>query len=209
MFTRIGLTGGIGAGKSTIAQHLVDEGYFVIDYDELAHRVVEPGTDGLRQVVEYFGPHALKIDGSMNREWIASQIFDNQTKRDALDDIIHPMVFDEAMSQERDYLLSPEVVSASPSERFLVFHEIPLLVESHSQGYFDRIITVEAPPRIRMNRLVELRGMSLADAATRIDSQASEDERRSAAQNVIDSTQPIELMFEQVDKIIQEIKGVK
>jgi dephospho-CoA kinase len=207
MFTRIGLTGGIGAGKSTVAQHLVDSGYFVIDYDELARRVVDPGSDGLKRVVEYFGPRVLQVDGSMNREWVASQVFDDASKRDALDDIVHPLVFDEAMSLERDYLLSPVVVSKSPSERTVVFHDIPLLVESHSEGYFDKIITVEASPRVRMNRLVESRGMDLADAATRIDAQAVEEQRRKVADYVIDSNQPIESMLEQVDKVVQEIEA--
>jgi dephospho-CoA kinase len=200
MLTRVALTGGIGAGKSTVARHLESLGAYVIDYDVLSRQAVAHGTVGLRRVVDLFGPEALTTTGEMNRGWISQRIFADPQMRDDLDDIIHPLVFAEAAHTERE---KPPV--GGVQGRRVVVHDIPLLVESGRADWFDVIIDVEAPARIRMHRLMEERGMSMEEASSRIDSQASQREREQVATYVIDSNQPLEQTFEQVDTVFQKI----
>lgn len=202
MFTRIGLTGGIGAGKSTLAAHFEERGAFVIDYDELSAKVTSRGSEALGRIVDEFGPEAIAKDGSFNRPWIAEQIFRDPALRDKLNSIIHPSVFALAANAENAWLEHPTHVY--PDWKVVV-HDIPLLVESGQKDYFDVIIDVEAPPRVRMHRLVRTRGLSLAQAASRIDAQASSQSRRDVAHYVIDSTQSIEQMFDYADRILKTI----
>lgn len=205
MFTRVALTGGIGAGKTTVARHLSDLGAYVIDYDVLAREVVKKGSDGLRRVVDLFGPEALSMTGEMNRPWISRQIFVNPDLRKKLDDIVHPLVFAEASRLETAWLATQP---SSETSRHIVVHDIPLLVESGRADWFDVVVDVESPARVRMHRLIETRGMSMEAAAARIDSQSSREQRTALATVVIDSNQPMEQMFEQVDIVYRQlVKG--
>ncbi|MCI1983862.1 MAG: dephospho-CoA kinase [Bifidobacteriaceae bacterium] len=213
MLTRVALTGGIGAGKSTVARHLETLGAYVIDYDELARDVVAPGSMGLRRVVDLFGPEALSKEGTMNRPWISQKIFGNPRLRDDLDDIVHPLVFAEASRLETEWLAAHAEAEGAPvgaqQSRRVVVHDIPLLVESGRADWFDVVIDVEAPARVRMHRLMDERGMSMEAAASRIDSQSSQQQREDLAQFVIDSNQPMEQTFEQVDRVFEKIvKGL-
>ncbi|MCI1902428.1 MAG: dephospho-CoA kinase [Bifidobacteriaceae bacterium] len=209
MLTRVALTGGIGAGKSTVARHLESLGAYVIDYDVLSRQAVAHGTVGLRRVVDLFGPEALTTMGEMNRGWISQRIFADPQMRDGLDDIIHPLVFAEAARLETEWLTAHTEREKPPvggvQGRRVVVHDIPLLVESGRADWFDVIIDVEAPARVRMHRLMAERGMSMEEASSRIDSQASQREREQVATYVIDSNQPLEQTFEQVDTVFQKI----
>ena len=199
MFTRVGLTGGIAAGKTTVARRFATLGAYVIDYDRLARHVVEPGGEGLRAIVDAFGPESLAPDGTMNRRWVASQVFADPAKLARLNRIVHPLIFREAGRLEGAWLdANPEPRDGS---RRLVVHDIPLLVETARRDYFDAIITVEAPPRVRMRRMVETRGMTPAEAADRIDAQSTYDQRVAISDYIIDSTKPMDDMMEDVDRL--------
>lgn len=201
MLTRVALTGGIGAGKSTVARHFEERGAFVIDYDVLARQVVAKGSKGLHAIVDLFGPEALTKDGTMNRAWVSQKIFMDPELRQQLDDIVHPLVFAHAARQENEWL------AASPDRgvRKIVVHDIPLLVESGRADWFDTVIDVEAPARVRMHRLMRERGMSMEDAAARIDSQSTAEQRRALATYVIDTNTPLEQTFEQADSVFNRI----
>lgn len=192
---RIGLTGGIAAGKSTVAARLRELGALHIDYDALARQIVEPGGVALPQIVAEFGSDALNADGTMNRQWIADHIFGKDARtgaRERLDAIEHPLIYAEAERLERKH---PETI--------VIVHDIPLLAEviDTIPFTFDHIVTVEAPVCIRLDRMIEERGMSLEQAEARIRHQSSEEERRAIADIVIDSTHPIPEMLAQVDEI--------
>lgn len=192
---RIGLTGGIAAGKSTVASRLKQLGALHIDYDALAHQIVEPGGAALPQIVAEFGPDALHADGTMNRQWVADHIFGRDAEpgaRERLDAIEHPLIYAEAARLEREH-----------PEAHIVVHDIPLLAEvlSTIPFAFDCIVTVEAPVSLRVDRMIAERGMSREQAEARIRHQSSEAERRAIADVVIDSTRPLPDMLSQVDEI--------
>lgn len=192
---RIGLTGGIAAGKSTVAAQLKQLGALHIDYDALAHQIVEPGGVALPQIVAEFGPDALLADGTMNRPWIADHVFGANAApgaRERLDAIEHPLIYAEAARLEHEH---PEAA--------IIIHDIPLLAEviDDIPFAFDHIVTVEAPVCMRLDRMVEERGMSLEQAEARIRHQSSEEERRAIADIVIDSTHPLPEMLAQVGEI--------
>jgi dephospho-CoA kinase len=166
----VGLTGGIGSGKSAVAHRLAKLGAVVIDADALAREVVAPGTDGLAQVVAAFGPKVLKPDGSLDRAKVAEIVFDDVEKRRQLESIIHPRV------RER----SSRMIAAAPPDAVVV-HDIPLLVESGGASGFDLVIVVLASEEIRLARLVGKRGMTESDARARFAAQATDDQRRAVA----------------------------
>ena len=198
---RIGLTGGIAAGKSTVAAHLREMGAALIDYDALARKVVEPGSVGLRRIVDHFGPDALDKQGGLNRQWIARHVFSGpnaESERRALDDIEHPLIYELASETERHAL-------AVDSDTVVV-HDIPLLAEVMDDlpFRFDHIITVEAPENVRVERMIHNRGMSEQQALDRIAHQPSRKKREEIADVVVDSSQPMEHMFEYVDTLMRQ-----
>ncbi|PJM79136.1 dephospho-CoA kinase [Bifidobacterium scaligerum] len=198
---RIGLTGGIAAGKSTVSSRFAKLGAVIIDYDALAHRIVEPGGEAIAQIAEAFGPDALLSDGSLNRSWMADHVFGAHAKpgaRERLDAIEHPLIYQLAAQQER---------SCSPSD--IIIHDVPLLAEviDSIPFNFDHIITVEAPVCMRLERMIEERGMSPEQAEGRIRHQSSESERRAIADIIIDSAQPMERMMAQVDDIYRGFRS--
>ena len=199
MFTRVGLTGGIAAGKSTVSSRFKKLGAYVIDYDELARQATAKGSEGLEEIVRCFGRHARGRDGEMNRRWVSAHVFNDSDKLKQLNAIVHPMVFRAAGQLEYRWIEThPEPKDGT---RRLVVHDIPLLVETARWDYFDAIITVEAPKDVRIKRMVRNRGMSRADAVARIGNQASQQQRFDIADYVIDSTKPLEQMFEDVDRL--------
>lgn len=186
---RIGLTGGIAAGKSTVAARWRELGALHIDYDALAHAIVAPGGEALSIIAAEFGPDCLNADGTMNRAWVADHIFGASAElgaRARIEAIEHPLIYQEAARIER----------AHPEARIVV-HDVPLLTEviDTIPFSFDHIVTVEAPVSIRLDRLVDNRGMTLQQATDRIRSQSNEGERRSIADIVIDSSQPLSAML--------------
>ncbi len=176
----IGLTGGIAAGKTTVASHWVSLGGIEIDADKLAREVVEPGTQGLEQIREAFGDSVFQADGSLDRSKLGEIVFNDASKRVALEEIIHPLVRERAQ----------ELLSNLP-EHSMVIYTVPLLVEANVSLPFDVIVSVEAPETDRVKRLVSSRGLNEEQALARIKSQASAIERAAAADYILNSNQPL------------------
>lgn len=201
---RIGLTGGIAAGKSTVAGHLRESGVAVVDYDELARRVVEPGGEGLRRIAAEFGPGCIGADGRLDRAWMAERVFGPDAAPDArerLDAIEHPLIYAEAARAERGLV----AVGCGG----VVVHDVPLLAEvlGDMPFAFDHIVTVEAPERTRVERMMATRGMTRGQAEGRIRHQSTRAEREAVADVVIDSTRPMEQMFESIDTLVARWRG--
>jgi dephospho-CoA kinase len=188
----IGLTGGIGSGKSTVARRLVELGAVEIDADLLAREVVAPGSEGLSEVAKRFGEDLISTDGSLDRALLAQRAFASEQDRKDLEGILHPRI--QKLSRER-----------IAAESGLVIYTIPLLVETASTLPFDKIITVSAPEDIRIARLVESRGMSVEEATARIKAQATDAMREAVADYVIHSDCSMEELMNQVDKIYAQV----
>jgi dephospho-CoA kinase len=174
---RVGLTGGIGSGKSTVARRLVERGAVLVDSDALAREVVAPGTDGLAEVVAAFGDGVLDADGALDRPALASVVFGDRDAREQLNSIIHPRV------RRR----SDELIGAAPADAVVV-QDIPLLVEGRMAPLFPLVVVVHAHAEERVRRLVGQRGMPEADARARIAAQADDDARRAAADVWLDNS---------------------
>ncbi len=208
---RIAVTGGIAAGKSTVVNHLRNLGAFIIDYDVLARKVVEPGSAVLQQIVDIFGESAVKNDGSLNRAFIAEHIFgDDDVHKQALSEIesiIHPAIYDLAKTLESEYVnkISEENCNILGNMSSVIVHDIPLLAQviDSIPFSFDHIITVEAPKDVRIARMINERKMSQNQAEQRINNQVEEIMRRKIADFVVDSTKPMESMLNSVDDTLQ------
>jgi dephospho-CoA kinase len=186
----IGLTGGIGAGKSAVARRLAELGAIVIDADALAREVVAAGTDGLAEVVGAFGAGVLTPDGEMDRVAMAQLVFGNPDKLRQLEAIIHPRV----------RARSAELVAAAPPDAVVV-HDIPLLAESRTAAGFDLVLVVEADEAVRLDRLVRLRGMTEEAARARFSAQASDEQRRVVADVVIENNGTVDELRAAVDAV--------
>ncbi|MET0853680.1 MAG: dephospho-CoA kinase [Microterricola sp.] len=196
----IGLTGGIASGKSTVARRLVQHGAILIDADVLARRVVEKGTPGLARIREEFGDGVLSADGSLDREKLGAVIFHDDDARARLNAIVHPAV------RELGEKLKAEAIAADPDA--VIVHDIPLLVEAgRASEPFDLIVVVEAPKKTRVARLVEERGLDPAHANARVESQASDEERRAVADVVIDTDESLAHTMSQVDDLWMRVQS--
>jgi dephospho-CoA kinase len=185
---RIGLTGGIGSGKSTVSALLAERGAQVVDADVLAREVVEPGTPGLAAIAESFGDGVLTADGALDRPALAAVVFGDPAARARLDGIVHPLVRSRAV----------ELITAMPDDAVVV-QDIPLLVETGQAGAFDLVLVVEADLETRVARLVQ-RGLSEADARARIAAQATDEQRRAVADVVLDNSGTPDELAAQVDR---------
>lgn len=195
---RIGLTGGIGSGKSTVAQMLADRGAVIIDADAISRELMEPGSDVLDETVRAFGPAILTADGRLDRAALASVIFENEAKRKELNSIVHPAVRSEAERQAA-------AVKADPGFSGVLIEDIPLLVETGQVHRFDGVVMVETALAERLRRLVDQRGMSRADALARIQAQASDQERREIATWLVDNSHSLEETRRQVETVYGQI----
>jgi dephospho-CoA kinase len=189
---RIGLTGGIGSGKSTVAGLLAARGARIVDADRIAREVVEPGTPGLEAVAAAFGPGVLTPDGALDRPALAAVVFADAEARRRLDGIVHPLVRARAA----------EVVAAAPPDAVVV-QDVPLLVETGQAGSYDLVLVVEADLDTRVRRLVG-RGVSEEDAHARIAAQATDDQRRAVADVVLDNSGTVEELEAQVERFWAE-----
>ncbi|NUV63534.1 dephospho-CoA kinase [Streptomyces sp. CAI-85] len=176
----VGLTGGIGAGKSEVSRLLVACGAVLIDADRIAREVVAPGTPGLAAVVEAFGAEVLAEDGGLDRPRLGSIVFADPEKLAVLNGIVHPLVG----------ARSRELEDAAPEDAVVV-HDVPLLTENGLAPFYDVVIVVDADPRTQLDRLVRLRGMTEDDARARMAAQATREERRKIADIVIDNDVPL------------------
>lgn len=176
----MGLTGGIGAGKSAVARRLAARGAVIVDADLIAREVVEPGTPGLAAVVAEFGPGVLTADGALDRPVLGKIVFADEDRRAALNAIVHPLV-----GRRRQELVAGAGADA------VVVEDIPLLVENGLTAGFPLVVIVHAPEEERLRRLVDDRGMTPADALARIRAQATDEQRRAAADVWIDNSGPL------------------
>jgi len=190
---RIGLTGGIAAGKSVAAKRLTELGAVVIDADQLARRALEPGSPGLEDVVAEFGPAILTSDGALDRAGLASIVFADRAALDRLNAIVHPIV--------RRLAAELEASAATVDPDAVVVHDIPLLVESGQTDTFNLVVVVDAPAVLRVERLVGTRAMSRDEAEARVSAQASDAERLEVADVVLDGTGSDSNLRAQVDDL--------
>jgi dephospho-CoA kinase len=190
----VGLTGGIGSGKSTVAAILAKRGAVVVDADAIARMVVEPGMPALAALAEAFGAEILRPDGSLDRAALAERAFVTDESRKQLEAITHPAIGTEFLAQ----------VAAAPADGIVV-HDVPLLVESTRGFEYGAVIVVEAPMKVRLDRL-EARGVPRADAERRIALQASDEQRRAVATWVLDNSGDHADLERQIDAIWPELE---
>ncbi|MGA4848231.1 dephospho-CoA kinase [Streptomyces sp. G5(2025)] len=186
----VGLTGGIGAGKSEVSRLLVASGAVLIDADKIAREVVEPGTPGLAAVVEAFGREILAPDGSLDRPRLGAIVFADAAKLAALNAIVHPLVGARSAELER-----------SAAGDAVVVHDVPLLTENGLAPLYDVVVVVDASPETQLDRLVRLRGMSEEDARARMAAQATREKRLEIADIVIDNDGPLEGLQKRVGEV--------
>ena len=179
---RVGLTGGIGSGKSEVARRLVAHGAVLIDADLAAREVVVPGSSGLKRIVAAFGDDVLGPDRSLDRARLGEIVFKDPELRAKLNAIVHPLVRQWMLAAERTALQA-----ADPPGPIIV-HDVPLLVESRGKGGFDLVIVVDVPPEVQIERLVSQRGMTPDQAGARMNAQASRERRLEVADIVIDNS---------------------
>ena len=192
---RVGLTGGVGAGKSTVAKLLAEHGAVIIDADAIAREVVEPGTPGFAAVVDAFGDEVVGADGALDRPKLASIVFADDEQRSRLNAIVHPLVGQR----------TTELMSAAPDGAIVVY-DVPLLVESGLAEGFDFVLVVEASVPTRLARLAA-RGMPEDDARNRIAAQASDEQRRAVANAVVRNDGSLDDLRVQVEDVWQRIAG--
>jgi len=191
----VGLTGGIGAGKSEVSRRLSAQGAILIDADAIAREVVAPGTPGLSAVTGIFGAEVLRADGSLNRERLGEIVFADPAKLGALNKIVHPLVGERMAELERG--TGPEAI---------VVHDVPLLAENDLAGGYDLVIVVDAPEHVQLDRLTRQRGMSAEQAQARMAAQASRDKRLAVADFVVDNSGSLAELDRQVGDLWAELR---
>lgn len=191
---RVGLTGGIASGKSTVSRLLAELGAVVVDADQLAREVVAVGTPGLAAVVEAFGPGVLTEDGELDRPALGAIVFADPERRALLEGIIHPLV--RARAAELEALAGPDAV---------VVHDIPLLAETGQAGRFDAVVVVDVPEDVQIARMLGDRGWTEDDARARIAAQATREARLGVASHVIENTGTIEDLRRKVAEVFEEL----
>lgn len=194
------LTGGIAAGKSVVARRLAERGAAHVDADALAREVVAPGSPGLDAVVTRFGRGVLRPDGSLDRAALGAVVFADPDARRDLEGITHPAVHDLSARRMAD------AVADDPGR--VVVYDVPLLVEARGTDGFDVVVVVDAPRAQRLQRLVELRGMSDEEARRRVDAQADDRTRLAVADLVVDSSGSLEDTLRQADDLYDELRSL-
>ncbi|MEV7780661.1 dephospho-CoA kinase [Kitasatospora sp. NPDC088351] len=192
---KIGLTGGIGAGKSEVSRLLAAHGAVIVDSDVIAREVVAPGTPGLAAVVGEFGPEILRPDGSLDRPALGAVVFADPERLKALNAIVHPLV--RARSAELEEAAAPDAV---------VVHDVPLLAENGLAPLYDLVIVVDAEDDVRVDRLVRLRGMAEEEARARMAAQATRAGRLAVADVVIDNSGPLDALAPRVAEVWDGLK---
>ncbi|ARX82759.1 MULTISPECIES: dephospho-CoA kinase [Streptomyces] len=195
---KVGLTGGIGAGKSEVSRLLVERGAVLVDADRIAREVVAPGTEGLAAVVEAFGPGILAADGSLDRPKLGTIVFADPEKLAALNAIVHPLVGARSAELER--------AAAEAADDTVVVHDVPLLAENGLAPFYDVVVVVDARPETQLDRLVRLRGMTEDDARARMTAQATREKRLEIADLVIDNDGPLERLVPRVDEVWRDLR---
>ncbi|AZQ71089.1 dephospho-CoA kinase [Streptomyces luteoverticillatus] len=192
---KVGLTGGIGAGKSEVSRLLASYGAVVVDSDRIAREVVEPGTPGLAAVVAEFGPGVLTAEGALDRPALGAIVFADKGRLAALNAIVHPLV----------RARSAELESAAGQDAVVV-HDVPLLAENGLAPLYDLVVVIDAGTATRLDRLVRLRGMTPDEARARMAAQATREERLAVADLVIDNDGPLEALEPQVRAVWEQLR---
>ncbi|MER6220153.1 dephospho-CoA kinase [Streptomyces sp900105755] len=187
---KVGLTGGIGAGKSEVSRLLAGHGAVLIDADRIAREVVAPGTPGLAAVTEAFGPEVLAADGSLDRPRLGSIVFADPARLAVLNSIVHPLVG--ARSRELETAAADDAV---------VVHDVPLLAENGLAQLYDVVVVVDTAPETQLDRLTRLRGMTEEDARARMAAQATREKRLEIADIVIDNDVPLDALRQRVGEV--------
>jgi len=191
---RVGLTGGVASGKSTVSAMLEDLGAVIIDADAIAREVVAKGTPGLAAVVEEFGEELLGPDGELDRPAMGRLVFSDEAARRRLEAIIHPLVFERIV----------ELEEGAPADAVVV-HDIPLLAENGRGADFDAVIVVDAPEELQLQRMTADRGWTEEDARSRIAAQATREDRRAIATHLIENTGTREDLRGRVAEVFAEV----
>ncbi|KOU10325.1 dephospho-CoA kinase [Streptomyces sp. MMS21 TC-5] len=191
---KVGLTGGIGAGKSEVSRLLAGYGAIVVDADRIAREVVEPGTPGLAAVVAAFGEEVLTPEGTLDRPKLGSIVFADQDKLRTLNAIVHPLVG--ARSAELEAAAGPDAI---------VVHDVPLLTENGLAPLYDLVVVVDAAPSTQLTRLTGLRAMAEEEARARMAAQATREQRLAVATLVIDNDGPLDALEPQVRTVWEEL----
>lgn len=186
---RVGLTGGIGSGKSTVAQLLAARGAYVIDADAISREVVAPGTPGLAALADVFGSGIIQADGSLDRAGLAAVAFADAASRQRLDAITHPLI------RERTLQLYAEAPDGA-----VIVHDVALLTELNMADAYDLVVVVDCPDDVRVRRLLG-RGLTERDARARMAAQATREQRLAIADEVIDNSGSLAELEEQVDRV--------
>ena len=192
---RVALTGGIASGKSMVAAELAARGAIIIDADVLAREVVEPGTPALAAIIDRFGDHVV-TEGRLDRSRLAQLVFADPLARRDLERIVHPAVRVRAAELER---------AAGPAA--IVVHVIPLLIETGQQGDFDLVVTVDVDHETQIQRLMVRNGFTRTEAESRVAAQASREDRKIAADVVVDNTGSVTQLREQIDALWAELSS--
>jgi dephospho-CoA kinase len=190
----VGLTGGIAAGKSTVARRWAEHGAIEIDADQLARDVIAPGTTGAAELREVFGEDVFNEDGTLNRAALGAEVFSKPERLKQLEGIIHPRV--KKLAQQ---------LIETQAEDAIVIYNVPLLVEASVDLPFDKIVTVEAPAEKQIDRLVSIRNMDRGEAERRISSQASPAQRANAADIILNSNQDLHKLLKDTDQLWKQI----
>ena len=193
-----GLTGGIGSGKTTVAELLERHGARVIDADQVARDVVAPGSDGLAAVVDAFDASLLRADGSLDREALGARVFADPAARATLNGVLHPRIA---------LLSGQRMMEALASDRRPVFYDAALLVENGAWRMFDGLVVVDVDTDTQRARVMARNGLSAAEAQARIDAQASREQRLAVATHVIDNSGPIEALEPQIVALLETLRA--
>lgn len=188
----IGLTGGIGSGKSTVSQRFVELGVPVIDADDIAHYLVEPGKPALQRIIGEFGSDMLTVDGKLNRSMLRKIVFDNPSQRKVLEAILHPLIRIEMMNRANE-LDAPYCVFC-----------IPLLVETQQSGLVDRVLVIDSPEEIRHQRIKQRNGLPDKEIKAILAAQATAEDRLAVADDIIVNDKDLDDIFRQVDELHQK-----
>ncbi|MDO4685324.1 MAG: dephospho-CoA kinase [Corynebacterium sp.] len=194
---RIGLTGGIGSGKSTVAKLLAEQGFCIVDADQIARDIVAPGQPALEELVKTFGERILLDDGSLNRSELARLAFSSQETTTVLNTITHPRIAEETARR---------FAQAEADGYEEIVYDMPLLVDNGLHKDMDFVVVIDVDPEIRFERLVQQRGLDADDVRRRLAAQISDAERNAAADMVIDNNGELEDLIPQVEELVRKIR---